>query len=172
MEPIKCKTCDAGWLVRQRVHRMSGPAVTIGYILLIPSLVGIVIAILLAVSTLVGVSKVKATPHLSPSTLNRLDEARIPEEMKNQLRTGNPIPLERVQALPSEKRLPVDSANMELAAQSVGEAGGKAIAGGCGIGIAILIGGLSFVSGLLGWLLVMKKTVLACNRCGAAVAAS
>ena len=38
--------------------------------------------------------------------------------------------------------------------------------------VAIFFGVLSFVGGLLGWLLVMKKQVLQCTHCGAVIAAS
>ncbi|MHB8539528.1 MAG: hypothetical protein ACYDCD_01095 [Candidatus Acidiferrales bacterium] len=41
-----------------------------------------------------------------------------------------------------------------------------------GSGFAIVLGIASFVSGLLGWLLVMKKLVLQCSVCGATVNAS
>lgn len=39
-------------------------------------------------------------------------------------------------------------------------------------GFAVIIGISSFVGGLLGWLLVMKKRVLQCSVCGAVVNAS
>lgn len=38
--------------------------------------------------------------------------------------------------------------------------------------VAASIAFVSFLGGLLGWLLVMKKTVLACDHCGATVAAT
>lgn len=41
-----------------------------------------------------------------------------------------------------------------------------------GSGIALFIGIACFVSGLIGWLLVMKKDVLQCDNCGAVVNAS
>jgi hypothetical protein len=41
-----------------------------------------------------------------------------------------------------------------------------------GSGLAISLGIASFVGGLLGWLLVMKKRVLQCDVCGAVVNAS
>jgi hypothetical protein len=31
MDPIQCKTCNAGWFVRQKVRRLSGPTVAIDY---------------------------------------------------------------------------------------------------------------------------------------------
>jgi hypothetical protein len=45
-------------------------------------------------------------------------------------------------------------------------------AGTLASGIFILFGIASLVGGLLGWLLVMKKDILQCSHCGAAVAAS
>ena len=41
-----------------------------------------------------------------------------------------------------------------------------------GVGFAIFCGVASFVGGLIGWLLVMKKRVLQCSVCGAIVNAS
>jgi hypothetical protein len=38
---IPCKVCDRGSLDSKRIYRMNGPAVVIGYILLIPSILGI-----------------------------------------------------------------------------------------------------------------------------------
>ncbi len=52
-----CKICDRGTLMLRKIRRLSGPAVAIGYILLIPSILGVVgCAILLFVSLLAGVA--------------------------------------------------------------------------------------------------------------------
>ena len=52
-----CKICDSGTLMPRKIRRLSGPAVAIGYILLIPSILGMVgCAILLVVSLLAGVA--------------------------------------------------------------------------------------------------------------------
>ena len=45
-------------------------------------------------------------------------------------------------------------------------------AGGMMGGAFLFLIFLSFVGGLLGWLLVMKKSVLKCTHCGAVVATS
>jgi len=45
-------------------------------------------------------------------------------------------------------------------------------ASGSAAGIVIAIGIACFVSGLLGWLLVMRKRILQCPVCGAVVNAS
>jgi hypothetical protein len=106
---ITCKTCDQGQLILRKKYRMSGPVVLIGYILLVPSILGVIISIV----SFVGVS---STP-------------------------------------------------------SNGGTDAAAVTGLVG-GFTLLIGVAFFVSGLVGWLLVMKKKVLQCNVCGAAVNAA
>jgi voltage-gated potassium channel Kch len=39
-----CKTCNNGTLINKKVYRMSGAVVVIGYIFLIPSLIGLLVA--------------------------------------------------------------------------------------------------------------------------------
>ena len=108
-----CKICDRGTLMRRKIRRLSGPAVAIGYILLIPSILGMAAcAILLIVSLLAGVA---------------------------------------------------------------GAAHGSAFAtafAGIGAIAFVYIGILSFVFGLVGWLLIMKKHILQCVYCGAVVDAA
>ena len=108
-----CKICDRGTLMPRKIRRLSGPAVAIGHILLIPSILGMVgCAILLVVSLLAGVA---------------------------------------------------------------GAAHGSAFAtafAGIGAIAFVYIGILSFVFGLVGWLLIMKKHVLQCVYCGAVVDAA
>jgi hypothetical protein len=105
-----CKICDRGTLMPRKIRRLSGPAVAIGYILLIPSISGVIgCAILLVVSLVAGIA---------------------------------------------------------------GAAHGSAIAtafAGIGTIAFVYIGIFCFVSGLLGWLLIMKKYVLQCGYCGAVV---
>ena len=104
MDAIKCKTCDTGTLTRRAVYRMSSVVVFIGYIVLVPSILGMI----LGVATCFGVAG----------------------KGQNDAATG-------------------------LAE-----------------GIAFFWTVAALVSGVLGWLLVMKKRVLQCDQCGAVVAAS
>ena len=103
-----CKVCDKGALVRQKIYRMSAPVVVIGYILLIPSVIGILISALM----------------LAGIIANSSGDTGV------------------------------------IAAQT--------LAGG----IVFVFGIASFVGGLLGWLLVMKKKVLRCSVCSSTVNAS
>jgi hypothetical protein len=112
MIEVRCKVCEKGNLDRRKKFRMSGPVVAIGYIFLVPSILGVMISAFMFIST--------AALH------------------------------------------PSNSADPGTSAAVTGIAGGIAIA----FGIA------SFVGGLIGWLLVMKKQVLECNVCKATVNAS
>lgn len=49
---------------------------------------------------------------------------------------------------------------------------GVILGGGIGIGGAVCMGITSLVSGLLGYLLIMRKRVLKCDNCGATTTAS
>ncbi len=42
--PIICKVCDRGTLRKKDIFRMSGPVVVIGFILLIPSMIGMALS--------------------------------------------------------------------------------------------------------------------------------
>jgi hypothetical protein len=107
MVEVRCKVCDAGTLVRRKKFRMSGPVVAIGYIFLIPSILGIMCSLF-----------------------------------------------------------------MFFRAASLSTATSDNMATGIVGSFAIFFGIASFVGGLIGWLLVMKKQVLECNTCQAVVNAS
>ncbi len=51
---LRCKVCDCGTLTAKKVFRLSGPAVAIGYILLIPSVLGIAFCALMLIAVNVG----------------------------------------------------------------------------------------------------------------------
>jgi hypothetical protein len=101
---IPCKVCNRGVLVPKRIYRLSAPVVAIGYIFLIPSVLGMIAGGLIFFGVIAQ--------------------------------------------------------------------GGDESSGVIGGGFAILLGVASFVGGLLGWLLIMKKRVLQCSVCSATVSAS
>jgi hypothetical protein len=56
---VKCKTCDVGILQKIRKYRMSGVVVAIGYILLIPSVLGVMFSIFAFFTTMSAASGTK-----------------------------------------------------------------------------------------------------------------
>ena len=81
---------------------------------------------------------------------------------------GKTIDEIRLANLTPDQRMQVRAA--ELKVSTAKAVPGVAACCGGGFSVMIMIG--SFVGGLLGWLLIMRKTVLQCFRCGAVVAAS
>jgi hypothetical protein len=196
-----CKVCDRGALIPKKVHRLSGPAVLIGYILLIPSILGMVSCGAILVVTDASISMVSSRPH--QSTL----DATFRRNCANSVRQS----IQEAGFIPSQASI---EQYCECALSTFKETGSEAIAGErCGQraregtldppnqdvdvfysansshgvetseGSGSLLGIISsalllnlvvafFIGGLLGWLLVMKKRVLQCNLCGAVVNAS
>ena len=115
---LTCPTCRSGSLSRQRLYRMSDVVVVIGYILLIPSILGMLVTLVLTAVLIIA-------------------------------------PLAGGAATQSPEAV---------------AAGGVLAVFTAAFGVAIFL--VCFVSGLLGWLLVMKKAVLRCNLCGMTIDAA
>src|SRR5215831_6396487 len=150
-----CRTCGQGALVRRKTFRMSGPVVVIGFILLIPSVLGMLVGIL----TLVGVGM--NIPYMTPETRASLEAQQVPEPV-----------IAQVAALTPQQRTAVRNAQSLVSGPWPGKAkarpGAFVVAGGLCLFVIVM----SFVGGLFGWLLIMRKRVLQCTRCGAVVPAS
>jgi hypothetical protein len=147
---------------------MSGPAVVIGFILLVPSILGILFAGLTFIGTLVGSSQVPTAEQKIQTIKSGLTLQSIPTAVVEDVATGNYIAESRLTGLNTHQRSAIRKAEIEVSAAKFGTGAATA----CGVGLSFIIGLGSFVGGLLGWLLIMRKTVLQCFRCGAVVAAS
>jgi hypothetical protein len=145
---------------------MSGVVVVIGFLLLVPSILGILFSILLlfvgggASATTAAQAKQKVADELVAKGVPKA----VVEDVTN-LKTPAAADLSK---LTDDQRSAVSSAGLSLS----GAMAGTAIGGATVMGGSICFGTASFIGGLLGWLLVMRKKVLQCDRCGAVVAAS
>jgi len=203
--------CERGELVPKKIFRMSGPVVAIGYILLIPSVLGMIAGILLFFGVIAhngdGSSSATnevtepiqedwdtqfrrtcisdlRTSHVLMTTMVQYCECALTEYKKyNSQKYAGDVCSQRLQyntlgAVDQETQRLYD--NLIETRSPDGEAVERVqvqrsapplfnIIGGT---FAIVLGITSFVGGLLGWLLVMKKRVLKCSVCGATVSAS
>jgi hypothetical protein len=189
---------------------MSGPVVAIGYILLIPSILGMLACslVFLRIITLSNPHPSVASEHSQTSqdafdqnfrrnceeAFDRVYEQTIGppnlritadycecalsayKETHSEL-TARQICREKyadgtiAASLPEIQRLYV-AAMDSTEKQEREPSAGFSIIPVIGSGLAIALGIAFFVSGLLGWLLVMKKRVLQCSMCGAVINAS
>ena len=165
MDTIRCKTCDTGTLVRRQKYRMSGVVVLIGYILVIPSILGILVGVIgLVGSGTAGTNSNQASRNRVESELRA---ANVPAAVIAKVKDHrNTLAASDTARLTGTQRAAIRSASLTLAASDVGTTIGAGIAAGFSIFIMIA----SLVGGLLGWLLIMKKSVLQCDNCGATVA--
>lgn len=202
---LTCKVCDRGTLSSKTVFRMSGPVVAIGFILLIPSILGMLscAVMLLAFNTTLG-----ATLGINANGSRRLHQSAADAEFRKECKEaflqesselpGVSAPQFCECALSATKAIgPTGSwegayqtcaqrgldHTLEQPSQDVyalyssdisnpTNAGLITAAGVFGNAFFIGLGIACFVSGLLGWLLVMKKRVLQCDVCSAVVNAS
>lgn len=159
---IVCKVCNQVGSVRKtKVRRMSGPVVAIGYIFLIPSLLGMFFGMIL----FCGSGKVAGDHvdnHAQEYTANlaQLGLTAAQVEEVSALKTPTREALEG-QGLTPEQAQDVLHLHTMKSAGDVGTGVGAAL----GIGASLFIIVSSFVGGLLGWLLIMKKSVLLCGNC-------
>lgn len=166
MAVIKCKTCDTGTLVTRKKYRMSGIVVFIGYIILIPSVFGILVGVLgLIGSGSAGSSGLQAARTKAEAQLRT---ARVPALVISKLTESRHLVAADTAGLTGQQRAAVRNADLELTASAAGTGIGVAVVGGASIFIVVM----ALVGGLVGWLLIMKKRVLQCDHCGAVVAAS
>jgi hypothetical protein len=160
-------------MTRKRVYRMSGPSVVIGFILLVPSILGMLfggVTFLMAAIGGAATADRKMSAGDIQSIRHDLTVAQVPEDIIADVCAEKQVSETRLDLarLNSSQRLAVHAAELKISTAK----GAPALAACCGGGFSVMIMIGSFVGGLLGWLLVMRKTVLQCLRCGAVVAAS
>jgi hypothetical protein len=173
---ITCKVCDRGSLANKRVHRMSGPAVVIGYILLIPSIAAIAFCALCIL-----IIQLQSMPHYVSARQAAISEMRdnsVPEEVITQVVAHprrDPADYISDPGIPMVQYSWVKDATQKLrhgSAVRIQEDNASVVGRRLGEGMLFFVGLSAFISGLLGWLLVMKKRVLQCSTCNAVVNAS
>jgi len=163
---LACHTCGQGSLMKRKKYRMSGPVVLIGYIMLIPSVIGMLIGVLLLFAS--GSASTAVSSAADKETRTRLVAQAIPEPIIEKVVSSQTITTDDRSTLTPAQRSVVDDATLSLSVGKVGAGAGAVIGGG----LSILLIICCFVGGLLGWLLIMKKKVLQCTHCSAIVAAS
>jgi hypothetical protein len=162
---IRCKTCDTGELLRKKKYRMSGIVVFIGYVLLMPSVLGMLIGAITLFAT--GSGTGAALDSIRSEAQEKLENARVPPTITTRVLEPQLLTEADLASLTPTQRETIDDIAREIAARRIGAGIGAATIGGA----SLLIFVMSLVGGLLGWLLVMKKKVLQCTSCGAVTAA-
>jgi hypothetical protein len=145
---------------------MSGPVVFIGFLLLIPSILGMLFGLLMLFTT--GTARSQTSSSAEQDIRARLIARQVPEPVLSEVASGKTVSDAELVSLTYEQRKAVHDAQLSASAQKVGAGAATVTAGGFSIFVIIA----SFVGGLLGWLLIMRKRLLQCTLFGAVVPAS
>jgi hypothetical protein len=145
---------------------MSAPVVVIGFVLLIPSVLGMLFGVFMLFVT--GVASNQTSTSGESKIRAQLGAQSIPAPIINEVVSGRHVSPQEVASLTYQQQSAVHEAESSRLGQTIGGGAATVIAGGFSIFVMVA----SFVGGLLGWLLIMRKRVLQCARCGAVVPAS
>jgi hypothetical protein len=157
---------------------MSTPVVVIGFLLLIPCVVGILLCATFSLLVASGATAGSITlPREERSAaISSMQRAQVPVSVINAVVSGNSTEIDEWLNSdyggggppPLFQQAVVKQAQSDLRVNTFG-LGFLAVLSG---GIAFIVAICCFIGGLLGWLLVMKKRVLQCSFCRCTISAS
>lgn len=168
-------------MTQAKISRMSNPVVVIGYILLIPS---VLFVLLFGGCTVLGsIGTGGAVAEAAEEVASLHDEAvmMLTDVGYSKDEAGTILATESYAygVLDDSEYTEIQAAAVTSALAKESESSAIAVGAGLGtvasgfgaiIGIILTIG--AFVSGLVGWILIMKKKVLKCGSCSAIVDAA
>jgi hypothetical protein len=161
---VVCKVCNQpGGIGASKLRRFSGPVVAIGYIFLVPSVLGMLFGVLMLFGTCSAAHKMGGQSAESfNSAIESIQGITRPQVSFLEGAATEPTSAELVRMGLNENQ--AEGVGAAWRARSAGEAGAGIGAGLAG-GFAIFMVVSSFVGGLLGWILTMKRNVLLCRLC-------
>lgn len=163
LDNVDCNVCrQAGGLTRKKVYRFSTPIVVIGWLFLIPSLLGVSCGACGLISTgSVTTEQVAQSADRYKGALRQIDGlSKNQVERIYEMESPSEESLKAMGLNPAQAR-EASVAHTSLVAGGAGTALGAGMMGGASVFVIVA----SFISGLLGYILILRKKVIACNRC-------
>lgn len=161
---IACRVCGrAGGLVYQKVRKFSPPLVVIGWLLLVPSFLGVScggMTLLATAGAAAGSAQDLEREYAdSLSTIEGLSDQQVQTIAAKGVRPDRP----QLTAL----GLNSSQADAVIRAHGLRSAGQAGAAVGTGLvgSFGIFVVATSFIGGVFGWLLLLKKKVISCRSC-------
>jgi hypothetical protein len=163
-ENVACKVCNRpGGIGVAKLRKFSGPVAAIGYIFLIPSVLGMLIGLIMLFATCSAAKRVGDETNTGYQTAIASIDGLNPTQVSSLKAVVMAPSSDSLQSMGLNADL-IERVNSAWSIRSGGQAGagiGAGLAGG--FALFAIVG--SFVGGLLGWLLTMKRKVLLCRLC-------
>lgn len=168
LEAIPCKTCN-GQMSKTSVRRFSPGIVFMGYTLLIPSILVLLLSSACAVMTCgaAGKAATETFDVQKNETLGKLREINgLPQSVIADFEQDGMIEQATIDALPAETKEPVQRVVSLHAAGLAGSAIGATAVGGASTAFLAVVYFFFLPAMIVGALLTLRKNVWACQQCG------
>ena len=168
-KPLACEKCGQGAMEPKKLFRLSGCLVAIGYFLLTVSFGCLGLSCVIGLLMLVGAGTTATAAVATDSTkivIEAMQKANCPKWSLDEVRSTGRLSEASQEGLTQNQR---NAYLGTVAGVAIGRAGGVAASGMAGL---LGVGGIvaAFCTGIpsfiVGFLLVLKRKVMACNRCG------
>lgn len=151
-----CSACNRGSLVKNRVRRMNGFFVALGFILFVPAVLGVLIGAIGALGGGFVASQSQRSPEEIRAELKGLN---VPDATIDRVLAGNSNLQEDIKGLNQEQQAALLKANVAVI--------GKKAPTGVFVGSSVVVAVVSLLIGVVGFLFIRKKWVLQCTECPA-----
>ena len=165
---MQCEKCHQAQMVQDRVSRMSGYLVAIGYFLLIP---GMLLMLGGIGFTILGVgagaeSTPKVFEDITRKGVEKLNREGIDSAVIEEYKKGRGLSQTTMSAIPEEKRSKVAHLLQMDEASKAGAAIGTASVAVCGGAFTMMTFLIGLPSFIIGFILILKRNVWRCPTCG------
>lgn len=164
---IQCEKCQQSQMVQDRIYRLSGCLVAIGYFLLIPGMLLMLGGVGLTLIGYEAGSSVnsEAREKIKKEVIADFEKAKVSPVVIDEYRSTNTVSQKTISTLPSNEKDMVNRVLGGSAAKKVGSAigtAGFAVCGGAFTMMTFLTGLPAFI---VGFLLILRRNVWRCPSC-------
>ena len=166
---MNCEKCKTGGMVATKIPKFSGCLVAIGYTLLIPSILALlaVTAVALLGVFATGSATVEGVNRAKGSAIEQLNEIPdLPPEVVADFEDDGVIDDSVKANLTEDQQRRVDSVVSMYGASIAGTALGGTMAAGIGTAMVVTVYMICIPAFIVGLVLLLKRSVWRCRKCG------
>lgn len=160
---VVCQACGQGQMIHRKAYRLGGVFAFLGYILVIGALVGIGMSIVLFMG--MGTISTRFSDYAEKELRERFEDLGTNQGLVEKILSENGLSEQEISALSPEQLQLFNAVDWIKEIGSFSKGAGVALL----TGIAIVLIFFSVIMLLIGWLMTLKKQVLACNQCQATI---